>query len=160
MAKYERLEDGVCLTADPVTVTLGGLDIVIQSVYTITDGAGVVSTERRILNDLGGETVTFEEYLTGAFGTTEYQSDMSRITLGVDREEMLFSYHGRKITKQAGSTARVTIPDVCTKLEMGGECDIAEVEEGIAFSPVYHIRLRKTISKGAVKTWLKLEKAN
>ena len=160
MAKYERLEDGVRLTADPVTVTLGGLDIVIQSVYTITDGAGVVSTERRILNDLGGETVTFEEYLTGAFGTTEYQADMSRITLGVDQEEMSFSYHGRKIGKESGTAARVTIPDVCTKLEMGGDCDIAEVEEGIAFSPVYHIRLRKTISKGAVKTWLKLEKAN
>ena len=126
----------------------------------MTSRQSVVSTERRILNDLGGETVTFEEYLTGAFGTTEYQADMSRITLGVDQEEMSFSYHGRKIGKESGTAARVTIPDVCTKLEMGGDCDIAEVEEGIAFSPVYHIRLRKTISKGAVKTWLKLEKAN
>lgn len=160
MARYERIEGGVRMTADPVTVTLDGQDIVIKSVYTIPDGAGEILTERRILSDLGGEEVTFEEYFTGAFGTTEYQADMSRITLGVDQEEMSFSYHGRKIGKESGTAARVTIPDVCTKLEMGGDCDIAEVEEGIAFSPVYHIRLHKTISKGAVKTWLKLEKAN
>jgi len=34
------------------------------------------------------------------------------------------------------------------------------VEEGIAFSPVYHIALRKTIKEGEVTTWLNLRKAN
>ena len=43
---------------------------------------------------------------------------------------------------------------------MGGENDTSLVEEGIAFSPVYHIALRKTISKGGVTTWLRLQKAN
>ena len=160
MARYERIEGGVCLTADPVTVTLDGQDIVIESVYTIPNGAGEILTERRILSDLGGEEVTFEEYFTGAFGTTEYQADMTDITLGVDEEEMQFAYLGRKITKEKGNVASVTIPDVCTKVSMGGDCDSALVEEGIAFSPVYHIRLRKSITKGAVKTWLRLQKAN
>ena len=160
MARYERIEGGVCLTADPVTVTLDGQDIVIESVYTIPNGAGEILTERRILSDLGGEEVTFEEYFTGAFGTTEYQADMTDITLGVDEEEMQFAYIGRKITKEKGNVASVTIPDVCTKVSMGGDCDSALVEEGIAFSPVYHIRLRKSITKGAVKTWLRLQKAN
>jgi hypothetical protein len=49
---------------------------------------------------------------------------------------------------------------VLTLDEMGGECDTAYVEEGIAFSPVYHLGLNKTISNGGVKTWLKLQKAN
>jgi len=40
------------------------------------------------------------------------------------------------------------------------DTDEAEVEEGIAFSPVYHINLRNTISEGEVTTWLKLQKAN
>ena len=160
MARYERIEGGVRLTADPVTVTLDGQDIVIESVYTIPDGAGEILTERRILSDLGGEEVTFEEYFTGAFGTTEYQADMTDITLGVDEEEMQFAYLGRKITKEKGNVASITIPDVCTKVSMGGDCDSALVEEGIAFSPVYHIRLRKSITKGAVKTWLRLQKAN
>jgi len=34
------------------------------------------------------------------------------------------------------------------------------VEEGIAFSPVYHLSLRKTVTEGGVKTWLKLQKAD
>ena len=160
MARYERIEGGVRLTADPVTVTLDGQDIVIESVYTIPDGAGEIFTERRILSDLGGEEVTFEEYFTGAFGTTEYQADMSRVTLAVGCEEMTYSYLGRNLTAGEGNVASVTIPDVCTKVSMGGDCDSALVEEGIAFSPVYHIRLRKSITKGAVKTWLRLQKAN
>ena len=160
MARYERIEGGVRLTADPVTVTLDGQDIVIESVYTIPDGAGEIFTERRILSDLGGEEVTFEEYFTGAFGTTEYQADMSRVTLAVGGEEMTYSYLGRNLTAGEGNVASVTIPDVCTKVSMGGDCDTALVEEGIAFSPVYHIRLRKTVKKGAVKTWLRLQKAN
>ena len=160
MARYERIEGGVRLTTDPVTVTLDGTDIVIESVYTIPDGAGEILTERRILSDLGGEAVTFEEYFTGAFGTTEYQADMSRITLAVGDEKMAYSYLGRIITAGEGSVACVTIPDVCTEVRMGGDCDTALVEEGIAFSPVYHIRLRKTITKGTVKTWLRLQKAN
>lgn len=160
MARYERIEGGVRLTADPVSVTLDGQDIVIESVYTIPDGAGEILTERRILSDLNGEAVTFEEYFTGAFGTTEYQADMSRLTLAAGGEEMTYSYLGRKITAGEGSVACVTIPDVCTKVSMGGDCETSEVEEGIAFSPVYHIRVRKSITKGSVKTWLRLQKAN
>lgn len=47
-----------------MTVTLGGVDIVIGSVFEIEEGTGRIITERRILNDLGGERVTFEEYFT------------------------------------------------------------------------------------------------
>ena len=160
MAKYDKIDGGVRLTADPVTVSLGGLDIVIQSVFTILEGEGKIITERRILNDIGDEQVTFNEYFTGAFGTTEYQADMTKLTLCVDGDDMQFSYHGKKIVKGNAESAYVIIPDVLTRVEMGGDNDEAFVEEGIAFSPVYHLGLTKTISKGEVKTWLKLQKAN
>jgi len=158
MASFERIEGGVRLTANPVTLTLGGVDIEVQSEFTIMDGSGKVITTRRILNDLHGESVTFEEYFTGGFGTTEYQADMSALTLGVGEKSMGFEYHGRKIVGR--SSAWVNIPDVSTKLQMGGDIDEAQVEEGIAFSPVYRLALRKTISKGEVKTWLNLQKAD
>ena len=160
MAVYEKTQDGVRLTADPVTVTLGGVDIVIQSVFTILEGEGKIITQRKILNDLGGEKVTFEEYFTGAFGTTEYQADMSDLTLGVDEKSMSFSYHGRKLEKENAALVYTTIPEVCTRVEMGGDNDVAVAEEGIAFSPVYHMCLRKTVEKGEMTTWLKLQKAN
>lgn len=158
MARFERLEGAVRLTADPVTLTLGGLDVTVQSVFTIPDGEGVIHTERRLLSDTCGEEVTFCEYLTGAFGTTEYQADMTGVTLGVDREAMSFSYHGRRITHSNAGEAYVEIPDVMTRVSMGGDNDEAEAEEGIAFSPVYHIELRKSVKEGGIRTWLKLQK--
>ena len=160
MASYERVEGGVRLTTNPVTLSLGGLDVTIQSVFTIKDGAGEIVTERRILSDTLGEAVTFEEYFTGAYGTTEYQADLSSLTLGVGEDSMQYGYLGRKLTKVGAGRAYAHIPPVDTLVEMGGDVDEMEVEEGIAFSPVYHIRLKKTVREGGVTTWLKLQKGN
>lgn len=160
MAKYERIDGGVRITANPVTVTLDGLDIVIESVFIFEEGSGKIITERRILNDLHGEEIVIEEYFTGAFGTTEYQADMTKLTLGVDEERMQYSYLGRKITHEKAKSAYVVIPDVMTKIEMGGDADKYKVEEGIAFSPVYHISLEKKLTKGVAVTWLSLQKEN
>ncbi len=159
MAKYDKIDGGVRITTNPVTVTLDGKDIAIQSVFTFMEGSGVVVTERNLLTDMQGEDVAFTEYFTGGFGTTEYQADMTNITLGVDDTTMQFGYLGRKITS-SGEVASVTIPEVSTTIQMGGDCDTLQVEEGIAFSPVYHIRATKTIKQGGVKTWLNLQKAN
>ena len=160
MAKYEKIEGGVKIVVNPVTVVLDGKEIEIQSVFTFLKGEGKVVAERILLTDMGGEEVTFTEYFTGGFGTTEYQADMTALTLGVDHKEMNFEYHGRKIVGENAKVAYVKIPAVNTIVEMGGDNDTAMVEEGIAFSPVYHLALSKTITKGGVKTWLNLRKAN
>lgn len=160
MAKFERIKGGVRLTADPVTVTLNGLDIVIQSVFTFDEKTGKVYAERNIVNDLHGEEVTLTEYFTGAFGTTEYQADMTSLTLGVDGDNMKYSYLGRKIVKKGAKIAYVAIPPISTRVEMGGDADTFAVEEGIAFSPVYHIELSKTLTKGGLKVWLSLQREN
>ena len=162
MATFSKTADGVKLVADPVTVTLNGLDVTIRSTF-VFEKSGRVVTTREILNDLKGETVEIEEYFTGAFGTTEYQADMTKITLGVGDREMRYGYLGKKLTrKQSGAplTAYVNIPDVLTRIEMGGDVDELTVEEGIAFSPVYHISVKKSLGKGGVSTWLNLRKAN
>lgn len=159
--KYEKVEGGVKLTANPVTVELDGLAIEIETRITFKSGSGEVITEREIKNDLHGEEVTIEEYMTGGFGTTEYQADMSNIRFGAGGEEEVYGYMGRKITERgACGVAYVEIPEVQTRIEMGGDGDEYEAEEGIAFSPVYHIRVRKNISEGVMKTWLRLRKAN
>ena len=79
---------------------------------------------------------------------------------GVDGESMAFSYHGKTLAGESAGCAYVTIPEVSTTVAMGGDNDVAAAEEGIAFSPVYRLSLRKTITKGAVRTWLRLQKAN
>lgn len=159
MAKFDRTANGIVVTANPVTVTLDGLDIVIQSIFTVDEQTGTITTERKIINDLGGKTVTLKEYFTGAFGTTEYQADMTKLALGVDEQTMPFTYKGKRIDK-CGSKAYVTIPDVNTTVTLSGDADSLAVEEGIAFSPVYHLEATKSISKGGLTTCLNLLKAN
>ena len=135
------------------------LDIEIQSVFTFRKGKGEIQIERKILNDLHGEKVTLKEYFTGAFGLNEYQTDLSKVTLGLDKEVMRYQYLGRKLTKNA-KEAFVNIPDVNTKVIYQGDADEFEVEEGIAFSPCYKLAAYKEISKGGIKTCLKLAKAD
>lgn len=160
MAKFSKDDKGVTLTANPVTINLDGLEIQIQSVFFFEKGTGRLITERKILNDLNGAEVEFEEYFTGGYGTTEYQQGLSTVTLGAGENVGQYLYKGRQFTSTTSKSAFVNLPDVLTRVEMGGDVDSATAEEGIAFSPVYHIRLNKKVSKGGIKTWLSLQKAN
>ena len=146
---------------------------------------GTIRIQREIMNDLHGEEVELEEYFTGGFGTTEYQPDMSEVVLGayrfvrddkaenplipghgVDREErseMEFCYKNRKLEYGAGSSggAYAIIPSINTDISLNGhEPDSCSVEEGIAFSPVYHLRVSKKLKGGEFETWLSLRKAD
>ena len=160
LAKYEKLDSGdVRLTANPVNIELDGLSIDIQSIFTFVKGKGELIIERKILNDLKGEKITFKEYFTGAFGLNEYQADLSKVTLGVDDEVIQYAYLDRKI-KKSGKEAFVNIPDVQTRISYSGDADEMEVEEGIAFSPCYKLNLYKTVTEGGIKSCLKLTKEN
>ncbi len=162
MAKYQKTQSGVRITAKPVTVTLDGHDIVVESIFDFVErGESIgLAITRRLLSDMNGEYVTFEEYLTGAYGTNEYQSDMSSVTLGIDDNVIKYGYKGRAVTSCSGISAWVNLPDISTKIEMSGEGCELRVQEGIAFSPVYHIALCKTIQKGEMRSCLKLERAD
>lgn len=160
LAKYEKDSEGnVIITANPVDIVLEGLDIKIQSVFTFLKGKGTIQIERKILNDLHGEEVTFKEYLTGAFSTNEYQWDLRKVWMGVDESTMKYEYLGRKITKP-GKVAKIHIPDVYTEISLSSDADELEVEEGIAFSPCYKIAAIKKLTKGSIKSWLKLAREN
>lgn len=172
MARYEKTDKGVKVIADPVTVTLDGLDITVRSIFFFDEETGNMMTRREIVNDLHGENVTFEEYLTGGFGTTEYQPDMTDVSLWVYTNYcggglIDYAYKGRKAVGKI--YAHACLPSIHTQVTLEGNendrsasdyPDVFEVEEGIAFSPVFHLRAKKSISKGGIETWLKLQKVN
>lgn len=158
-ATFKKLDKAVELTTDPVELLLGGEKILIQSVYTFIEGEARFQVERKLLSKVI-EPVTFDEYITCGFGNNEYQPDCSKLTLRVDDEKMDYLYKGRKISHPHGKKAEVIIPDIQTSVSMEGDNDILEVEEGIAFSPVFHLRLKKSITEGGTKSWLNLGKAN
>ena len=159
MAKYNKVKDGILVTTNEETIKLDSLDIVIQSEFFINEKEGYLQTTRRILNDIGDAKVLVTEYLTGAYGTNEYQKNMEEVSLGVDNEVMQYAYLGRKIEAK-GQNAFVKIPSINTIINVSGDVDNLAVEEGIAFSPVYHLRASKLIGKGEVTTCLCLKKVN
>ena len=159
MAKYDKVEEGVRITTNPTTLILGNEEIVIQSIFTFLEGQSCVQIERKILNDVKSP-VTFIEYFTGAFGVHEYQDDMKNITLSVDDNLIYYEYKDRSITKDNAKEIKVNIPDIQTIISMNGENDSMTVKEGIAFSPIYYMEIKKTITEGGIKTWLKLKKGN
>lgn len=158
MAKYEKVGDDAVITTNPVELILGGEKILVQSIFTFERGKGVLKVERKLLSKVD-EPVTFTEYMTGAFGNNEYQSDMSKVTLRVDDETMNYLYKGRKLSKNNAKEAEVVIPDIQTSIVLKGDGDSLEVEEGIAFSPVYHLSATKAVKEGGLTTWLNLRKA-
>ena len=159
MAKYTKVKDGILVTTNEEAIKLDNLDIVIQSEFFINEKEGYLQTTRRILNDIGDAKVKVCEYFTGAYGTNEYQKNMEEVSLGVDNQVMQYAYLGRKIEAK-GQNAFVKIPSINTIINVSGKVDSMAVEEGIAFSPVYHLRATKLIGKGEVTTCLCLKKVN
>ncbi len=163
-AKYAKVGEDTLITCDPVTVEFEDLKIDIESSFLFKKGEGRIVTYRKILNDLHGKEVTVEEYFTGAFGTNEYQEDMTKITLGAKslakEKKIKFRYKDRSIKMDQAQVAYALIPNVKTLLSLGGDNDYALVNEGYAFSPVYRLALRKQMGKGVMETWLKVEKAS
>ncbi len=158
MAKYEKVGEDVVITTKPVDLLLGGEKIVVQSVFTFEHGKSVLKVERKLLTKVN-EPVTFTEYMTGGFGNNEYQADLSKVTLRVDSKKMDYLYKGRKIKLENAKEAEVVIPDIQTSIVLSGNGDYLEVEEGIAFSPAYHLRSGKTLKEGGLVTCLNLRKA-
>lgn len=161
-AHFRKEGDTRILTLDPVEMILGGVSVMIQSIFRMQENTGIIETERKILSVSDPEAeVTIDEYLTGCYGVTEYPEDMTSITLTCGKESLAYAYKCRSL--EGEGTASCVIPPIHTKLTMGekdtdGQC---YVREGYAFSPMYTLGLTKTVKEGeCFTTWLSLEKAN
>jgi hypothetical protein len=163
-ATFSRQGKDTLITLDPITVDFKGLSVKIGSSFLFKKGRGEIVITRRVLNDLKGEKVAFEEYFCGAFGVNEYQSDMSEITLAVEGEKkksLRFAYKNRHLEDPGATSLRATIPEVATVVEMLSKEPLrGYVDEGYAFSPCYRLAYKKELgTKGELVTCLKLKKA-
>ncbi len=163
-ATWSKEGEDTVITTTPVEIKFSDFTMELESRFIFKRGTGEIVIERNILNDIGDHEVTFDEYFTGAFGTTEYQSDMTKIKLicesKTECETVDFNYKCRIVDVKDATSVRVVIPDVETIVEMTGDNDIGEFEEGHAFSPSYRISLKKKLNKGGMRTCLKLQKAD
>ena len=159
MATYSKDGEDTVLTTKPFDVKFAGGTIKMQSRFTFVKGEGIVKFERIILENPNRLEVEIEDYLVGTYGKEEYSLDMTGITLGVDEESIPYLYRCRHIEHDSG-VAYAIVPQIDTLIEVGGEGTKARIEEGIAFSPMFRLSAKKTITEGSVTTWLKLRKGN
>ncbi|MCR5078589.1 MAG: hypothetical protein K6B65_01525 [Bacilli bacterium] len=165
MAKIEVSEKGdTVVKIDPVTLSYSDGEVKLASTITFEKGTGKVYFRREILENPSNLELNVEEYFVGGFGTTEYQADMRGIKMSVEndmeKKVIPFEYRCREIRLDKALCVKATIPQVSTVVEIGGENDYGEFEEGHAFSPSYRLSLFKKLRKGVSETWLNLKKAD
>ena len=162
LATYSKDGENTVVTTDPFEVAFSDGTLKMQSRFTFVKGEGKIVFERIILDNPNHLEVEIEDYLVGCYGKEEYSLDMTGITLGVKgdvTEEIPYLYKNRVLTGKNGVCYAI-VPQIDSRIEVGGE-DIAPVaEEGIAFSPMFGLLARKRMKEGGMKSWLKLGKAN
>ncbi len=154
------------LTLDPVEIVFKNITVKIVSKLSFEEGSSAIKIEREILSISDPKkSVEINEYMTGAYGTTEYSENMKGIKLSViDEKErsMSYNYKCRELVRSNAHEAVVKVPQVKTLIKMySNSKTTAYVREGYAFSPMYTLGLKKSLKeKEAFVTWLKLEKVN
>lgn len=164
MATYSKVGEDILLTTNPFDVVFKNLTLRLRSTYLFKKGTSEILTTREILSDLGGASIEIEEYLVGCYGINEYSEDMSSVVLMIDGEKKQSLHYAYKMRSLEGpGIARAILPPIHTAVEMGSpetSC-LARAEEGIAFSPMFRLALKKRYSqKGEFTTWLKVKKAD
>ena len=162
LATYSKEGENTVLTTKPFDVEFSDGTLRMQSRFTFVKGEGKIIFERIILDNPADLEVEIEDYLVGTYGKEEYSLDMTGITLGIEGSESVYIpylYKYRHIEKNDG-IAYAIVPQISSRIEMGGEGSKPRIEEGIAFSPMFRLSSKKTITRGGTKSWLKVKKAN
>ncbi len=163
---YGKVGDTRILVLDSIDIEFKNLNITIGTTIEFKEGSSEIVYRRRILksSDPSAE-IMFDDYMTGAFGTTEYPEEMYNIVLSVEnndaKEEIKYFYKNRSAALNNG-VAKALIPDIDTMISVRSNGHYnTYIREGYAFSPMYTLGVQKKLKVGEeIVTWLKLAKAN
>lgn len=166
-ASFSERRAARIVTLDPVDIEFADLTVRLQSVFCFVEGSGEIEIVRRVLDTTDPQAeVTLDEYLTGCYGTNEYPEDLTGVKLTLlgraAAESIDYAYRCREAEVPDIELAEALVPQVDTRLTIraDGAGAAGYFREGFAFSPMYTIGIKKTIKgKGALRTWLKVEKA-
>jgi hypothetical protein len=168
LASFSEDGDTRVVTLDPVDIEFETFTIGVQSTFRLTEGTGEIEIVRRIVRSTDpAAEVAIDEYITACYGTTEYPEDLTGVRLTLKGKfgsgTIEYAYRCREATVEGVESAEALVPQVDTKLSMRSDAKDATgyFREGIAFSPMYTIGIRKTVrGTGELRTWLRVEKAS
>jgi hypothetical protein len=167
-ASFAEDGDTRVVTLDPVEMEFAGFTISVQSVFRFAEGTGEIEIVREIVNTTDPQAVVLvDEYITACYGTTEYPEDLTGVRLTLEgasgTESIDYAYKCREAEMGGFARVEALVPQVDTRLTMRTDSDEVSgyFREGFAFSPMYTIGVKKTIKgRGALRTWLKVEKGS
>lgn len=165
-ATFEHIANNRILTLKPVDIKFSNLSIKVQTRYIFVEGSSEILTEREIIETSDPTAdVEFKEYLTACYGTTEYPEDMTCVRLkAVGRNETKvidYAYKCREEAVKDAAFVQAEVSKINTRVIFKGEDCLGIIREGYAFSPMFTLMVTKNVKAGeAMRTWLKLEKAN
>ncbi|MDD3260425.1 MAG: hypothetical protein PHU79_00710 [Oscillospiraceae bacterium] len=164
-AKYSQQGTTRFLTLDPVEIVFQDLTVKVQTVFAFTEGSAEIKITRRILDMSDPQAaVSFNEYMTACYGTTEYPEDMTCVRLsakGSEEKSLQYAYKDRELAVAGGSSATAEIPPIDTRVSVQTQMPAVQTyaHEGYAFSPMFTLGVRGSVKKGEeIVTWLSLEK--
>ncbi len=167
-AKFTQVNQDRILTLDPVEIEFASLKLTLETKIVFTEGSSSIKTIRKILSSTDETAVVeLQEYMVGCYGTTEYPEDMTCVSLAVTNKtnklDISYEYKCREEELEEFEEVMATVSAIQTKVSMKTDKknSIGFIKEGYAFSPMFTIGYKTTISEGEeVSTWLNLEKAN
>jgi hypothetical protein len=155
-----KVNSKTILTLDPGYLEFKDVNVKVTSIFEIDENEPIIKTTRLIEADKDAE-IKVVEYIVAGYGTTEYQADLTSVTLSVDDEKINYNYHNRNIKKNSySSKANIGVLDVDLELYSKEKVE-SEVVEGYAFSPVFTLSQTHIIkNKGETTVWLKVAKGS
>jgi hypothetical protein len=175
-ASFSEDGDTRIITLDTVEIEFEKFAIGVQSIFRLTEGTGEIEILRKIVSSTDPTAeVGIDEYITACYGTTEYPEDLTGVELTLNgksgTESIDYAYKCREAVVEGIESAVAVVPQVDTKLSMrsdaadttagGASAASGYFREGMAFSPMYTIGIKKTVrGNGELRTWLKVEKAS
>ncbi|PKO16395.1 MAG: hypothetical protein CVU39_08505 [Chloroflexi bacterium HGW-Chloroflexi-10] len=166
-ASFSEAGDERIVTLDPVTIEFNDLTVKVQSVFRLKEGTGEIEITRNIIESSDPQAeFTIDEYLTACYGTTEYPEDLTGMRLSLISGQIVdsieYAYQCREAEKSDVQLVQAHIPQVDTYVEMRPEGNaFGYYREGFSFSPMFTLGIKKAVkTKGELRTWLKVAKAN
>lgn len=154
------------LELDPVEIVFKQLTINLKTTIFFEPGSSAIRFKREIIGASDpSKKVEINDYVTAAFGTTEYSEDMKGISLKIDGKnthEISYEYKCREYEEENAQKAIATIPQINTRMSVYSDgTSRCYFKEGYAFSPMFTLGVKKLIKENeAINVWLKLEKAD
>ncbi len=151
----EKLSERVCrLTLKPITLELGGVELTIQTVYTVDDSRDIQITRKLLSVSDPNVTVTLREILKASVGTTQYPEDLRGIVLtleddaGTTLAHIPFEYRQRVAASEAAKAAVCVLPGLNARLALTGGFTHAQIEEGRMFDPFFTLKGSAELTEG------------